>query len=345
MPPAARSDRARSLIQRSGLALVIVFIAAALALIGGDVDVRGTDGTVEGTANRFLQADNLVGVAKDASFIALLAIGVTLVIVLGGIDLSIGAIYAASAVTTAVALRSMGPTASGWTTLPCGVAIAGLVGAACGAVNGSLVTMLRVHPFIVTLGTMEIFRGLTFVATNGETISPVPSSFVAGGIKVSAFGVHPVPMLAMIAVAIAVAWIQRRTLVGRYIHAIGGNERAAIHAALPVARVKILAYTACGVCAGLSGAMMVGYYSAAGSDAGRGYELNAIAAAVIGGTSLAGGTGSVVGSVLGAILIALIENGISILAIDQNWSRVVVGGAIVLATLLDRIRTSVGGRT
>jgi ribose/xylose/arabinose/galactoside ABC-type transport system permease subunit len=296
------------------------------------------------TVNAFLEKGNLVQQTTTASFIAVMAVGMTGIIILAGIDISIGSIYAIAAMLAAMALSRFGPDASIWTTVPTAILIACAVGAACGFINGSLSVGLRVHPFVITLGTMAVFRGLVFVLSQGQTVSGLPDSLQQGFFKLEYSGVYPIPTLIMLLVAGAGMFILARTVFGRRVYAIGGNETAAKYAGIPVASIKVLVFTLAGLLAGLSAAMYIGYFGAAESNAGAGYELKVIAAAVIGGASLSGGRGSAVGAVLGAIMVQLIDNGMIILGIDQSYNQIVMGTAIILAVAVDQAKLRLSGR-
>lgn len=294
------------------------------------------------TVNKFLDTENLVIVTTSASFIAVMAVGMTAIIILAGIDLSVGSIYAFSAMIGAMALRALeekSPGASALAAVPLALLVCCSVGAACGFANGFASVALRVHPFIITLGTMAVYRGLVFVIGGGETISGLPDSIQRGAFKAEAGGVYPVPTLIMLLVAAAGMFVLIQTVLGRRIYAVGGNEVAAQYAGIPVGTIKTIVYTLSGALAGLSACMYVGYYGTAESNAGNGYELNVIAAAVIGGASLSGGRGSAIGAVLGAILVQLISNGMLILDIPQAYNQIVMGLAIVLAVVVDQTKT------
>lgn len=294
--------------------------------------------------NKFFNKNNLIIVATTASFIAVMAVGMTGIIAMGGIDLSIGSIYALSGVTGAMVLHWMEqahPGAPGWQTIPLGVATCCLVGAVCGTINGAATVGLRVHPFIITLGGMAVFRGIAFVTTQGQSIGGFPASYTAGGFKLAAFGINPVPSLVMIVIAIAGAFVGSRTVFGRRTYAIGGNESAARYAGIPVGRVKVQLFIIVGALAGLSASMMCGYFGGSSSGDGNGYELRVIAASVVGGASLSGGRGSPLGAMLGAIVMQLIDNGIVVLGIDSNYTNIVIGLAIVLAVVVDQTKTRV----
>lgn len=312
------------------------------------VVVRGKE-----RVNKFFNPDNLVLVATQASFIAIMAVGMTGIIIMGGIDLSVGSIYALAAVCGAMVLESYigtmnaplsGGQPSMFLAILITVGVCGVVGAMCGFVNGAATVGLKVHPFIITLGGMAVYRGIAFVSTDGQTIGPFPESFTASFGKLPIFGATAVPMLLMATVAIVGAVVLVRTVFGRQTFAIGGNEIAARYAGVPVGRVKIWLFTLCGLLAGLSAALYLGYFGAGGSDAGKGYELNVIAAAVVGGASLSGGRGSAVGAVLGALVIQLIDNSILMLGVDQNYKEIVIGLAIVIAVVVDQTKQRLGSK-
>lgn len=346
--------------------LVIVLLMAALTILGGTKQARVQDPATQEwkkvEVNKFLDAQNLVLLAKDASFIALMAVGMTAVIVMGGIDLSVGSIYALAAVLGAMALRAL---QAQWLGVPyaelatseggpgvllsvaVGLAVCCGIGAACGAANGAMVVGLRVHPFIITLGMMAVLRGIVFVLTQGQSIFNFPESFTTGFFKLELArvwhadfgkGLYPMPVLVMLVVMAVGIVILGRTVLGRRTYAIGGNETAARYAGVPVGRVKIIVYTIMGALAGLSACVYLGYLGAAEPNAGNGYELRVIAASVIGGASLSGGRGSALGAVLGAILIQLISNAMLILEIDQAYTDIVMGAAIVVAVVLDQFK-------
>lgn len=298
------------------------------------------------TANRFLDVQNLVLVAKDASFIAIMAVGMTTVIIIAGIDLSVGSIYALSAMAGALVLSSLERQTSLAVALPAGVLTTCAVGALCGLANGSMIVFLRVPAFVITLGTLAIYRGLTFVIPKelrqSQSISGFPESFTTGFFKAELGGVYPVPVIVMLIVGVIGAFILTRTVLGRQAFAIGGNETAARYAGIPVGRVKIIVYTVMGALAGLSGAVYLGYLGAAETNAGSAYELKVIAATVIGGTSLTGGRGSALGAVLGAIVIQLIDNAMIILDIPQDWTLLVMGSAIIIAVVIDQTKQRLG---
>lgn len=298
------------------------------------------------TASKFLNRENLVLQTTNASYIAVMAVGMTAIIVLAGIDLSVGSIYALAALFGAQALNWLFPDKSSSLALTLGAAliVCGGVGALAGFANGFASVALRVHPFVITLGTMAIYRGWVFVSSGGQTVGLKSETLQSEFMKFEAGGVYPVPTIIMLLVAAGGLFVLQRTVFGRRVYAIGGNETAAVYAGIPVGRVKVLVYTISGALAGLSAMMYLGYYAAAETQAGRGYELKVIAAAVIGGASLSGGRGSAVGAVLGAILVALIDNAMLIFSIDQAYNEIVMGGAIILAVVVDQAKARLSHR-
>jgi ribose/xylose/arabinose/galactoside ABC-type transport system permease subunit len=281
-------------------------------------------------------------VATSASFYGIMAVGLTAIIVLGGIDLSVGAIYALASVIGAVCLKKLGgDDGSAVGLLPAllvGFGVCGMVGAACGLINGSASVGLRVHPFIITLGGMGVYRGIAYLTSQGQSISDFPPAF-GGFVRMNILGVEPLPLLAMLLVGLIGTVVFTRTVFGRRIFATGGNEIAARYAGIPVGRTKIIVFTLSGLLAGLAAAIAIGKYGAASSQDGSGYELEVIAAAVVGGASLSGGRGTALGAVLGAVVIQLINNGFEALAIDQAYKQIVIGLAIVLAVVVDQMKS------
>src|SRR5439155_5144045 len=332
--------------QESGLLLVILALAGFLTLFSGRVAMpvfeNGPDGapqrvfTTDASGdrvplsiekNKFLNAQNLAQLAKDTSFIAIMAVGMSIVIIAGGIDLSVGAIYALASVVGALVLRYYGPNGPAsagppWLGIALGATVAVGTAALCGLLNGGLIVTLRVHPFIITLGAMAILRGIAFVATRGQSIGGFPPAF-RGLIRYQVGNsLSIVPLAMMLLVTFAGSVFMGRLALGRRIYAIGGNELAARFSGLQVGRVKLGVYLLSGLTAGIAALLSIGYYGAATSGDGQGYELNVIAAAVVGGASLAGGKGSALGAVLGALVIQMISSGIVILGIDQNYSQI-----------------------
>ena len=349
--------------QEGGLILVVLLLGVLLTAFSGSVRTpvfeRLPDGTRERVfttdaqgqrvplfieKNKFLNAQNLAQLAKDTSFIAIMAVGMSIVVIAGGIDLSVGAIYALASVLGAMVLHRYGPegahaNVSAVFSVGLGALVCVGVGAACGLANGGLIVALRVHPFIITLGAMAILRGVAFVATQGQSVGGFPAAlrnvvkFEIGN------GLSLVPLAVMLVVTVAGALFLSRLAAGRRVYAVGGNEVAARFSGIRVGRVKISVYLLSGLCAGIAALLSLGYYGAATSGDGQGYELNVIAAAVVGGASLSGGKGTAVGAVLGALIIQMISSGIIILGIDQNYSQIIIGAVVIAAVVLDNLNT------
>jgi ribose/xylose/arabinose/galactoside ABC-type transport system permease subunit len=303
---------------------------ALIAMAGTHLDRRtGLE------VNNFWNANTIVQTLTDASFFAIMAVGATMVIISGGIDLSVGSIYALSGVSMALFLRAV-PTGS-VTTAILGFVVAVGVGLLCGILNGVLVVGLRVHPFIVTLGTMWILRGVAFVATKAESIT-VPSSLTA--LTKASLGLHgglyPVPMLCMIAVTVIGIVYLTRTVMGRHIFAFGGNLEASRFAGLRLSRIQIGVFAVSGLTAGFAAFLGASFYGSTSSADAQGYELYVIASAVVGGASLIGGRGSALGAMFGAILIVLIRQSIRTLHFDQNYEWIIIGCAIIIAVVVDQ---------
>ncbi|MCD6304458.1 MAG: ABC transporter permease, partial [Planctomycetes bacterium] len=288
-----------------------------------------------------LNAPVLVNYAKDTSFIAIMAVGMTAVIVSAGIDLSVGATYALAGVCGAMVLHSLGPVGAN---SPLAATVLGIlttvgVAVACGLLNGLAVVSLRVHPFIITLGTMKIFRGIAFVATGAESIGDFPrmmTGLVRDNLGLGG-SLQPVPLLVLVLTAIAGTVYLSHMVAGRHVYAVGGNMETARFSGLRTRRIIVSVYVICGLCAGVASVLANGVYGSAMCSRGDGYELNVIAAAVVGGASLSGGRGTALGAVLGAMLIQLIEQSIITLGINQDYNQIIIGSAVVLAVVLDQV--------
>ncbi|HWC83226.1 MAG TPA: ABC transporter permease [Pseudonocardiaceae bacterium] len=278
----------------------------------------------------FLTSSNLLNVALATSVTALLASGQTFVIILGEIDLSVGAVLGFSAIITALVLRSQ-PTVVG---LLVGLAI----GAGCGLVNGLLVTRTRMPSFIATLATMSILGGLALQLSQGNPVAVTDYDFQNIG-QARAAGV-PVPVWLMIVVFVVSGLLLARTRFGRYVYATGDNGEAAKLSGIPVHRVKIWAFVLSGLLAALAGFIVTARLSTAEPTAGTGLELEAIAAVIIGGTSLAGGRGNLIGTIVGAFILGVVDNGMNLLNVSPFLQDVVKGGVILFAVLLDRNATA-----
>ncbi len=318
--------------QQSGLLAIMLALSVVLTLFAGSHEDRRTGRQV----NNFLNSHTLVQTATDASFFAIMAVGATIVIISGGIDLSVGSVYALCGVTTALLLRvtpDLPP--AGTVGLALGTSLG--IGLVCGLINGLLIVFLRVHPFIITLGTMWVFRGIAFVASKAQSVL-VPDALTAVA-KAGPAGLtlHPVPMLVMVAVTIIGAIYLARTVPGRHVYAVGGNADASRYSGLRIGRVLIGVYMLAGLTAGASAFMGSSYYGSASCADATGYELYVIASAVVGGASLSGGRGSAISAMLGAMLIVLIRQSIRTLRFDQNYEWIIIGCAIVIAVVLDQI--------
>ncbi len=326
--------------QELGLVVVVALVTITLAVLAGSHPDRATGATV----NNFLNANTLVQTATDASFFAIMAIGATMVIISGGIDLSVGSIYALAGVSAALLLRKLGAVGDTSSVL-IGASTCLGVGLLCGVLNGVLVVVLRVHPFIITLGTMWILRGIAFVATRAESIMlPTgPTAAVKAQLGLSG-GLYPVPMLCMVAFTVLGAIYLTRTVMGRHIFAFGGSIEASRFAGLPLARIQIGVFAISGLTAGFAAFLGAAFYGSASSGDAQGYELYVIASAVVGGASLLGGKGSAVGAMLGALLIVLIRQSIRTLHFDQNYEWIVIGCAIIIAVVVDQWSTRATAR-
>lgn len=277
----------------------------------------------------FLTITNLFNVTLQASVILIVAVGMTFVITLGGIDLSVGSIVALAGMVTADIL------VHGWGVIA--AVIGGMaVGAACGAFNGLMITRVRLPPFIVTLGTMSAYRGLALIYNQGRPIYGLAREDV----QVIAGYVGPVPIPVIIAFVISVLawWILNETQIGRYTTAIGGNEEVARLAGINVDRYKVVVYSLCGLLSGVAAIILTARLYAAEPIAGMLYELEAIAATVMGGTNLMGGQGTIVGTVAGALLMSVLRNLFNLRNIQAYYQQLAIGIVIMLAVVVDQLR-------
>jgi erythritol transport system permease protein len=300
------------------------------------------------STSTFLTADNLTILAKHVAITAILAIGMTFVVLTGGIDLSVGSV-AGLAGMVAGALLTRGIFFSGmqhafYPGVASVIFLALLVGALVGLVNGLLVVRLGVAPFIATLGTLYIARGAALLISNGATFPNLGgdatrqnTGFLALG-QATLFNI-PLPVWIMIALAIAASVVASKTPFGRHVYAVGGNERAALLSGIRVGRVKVISYVISTACAAVVGLVIASQLEAAHPATGESFELNAIAAVVLGGTSLMGGRGSVFGSLAGAFVIGVLADGMVMLGISEFWQMVIKGIVIVLAVAVDQLQT------
>lgn len=279
--------------------------------------------------NTFFTSRNLINVLKQVSINGIISVGMMCVLLTGGIDLSVGSIVALSGI---VATTFAHP---GEYPVIVPVILGILAGAACGVVNGTLVAFLNLPAFIATLGMLSVASGVALVLSKGRPISNLSDQFryIGGG---TILGL-PILIYILAAVFLIGYLILSWTKFGRYLYAIGGNEEAAKASGLSVARIKLFVYMISGICAGLAGTVLASRINAGQPNSGEGYELDAIAAVVIGGTSLNGGIGKVSGTILGVLIVGVINNGMDLLNISSYYQKIVKGSIIVLAVLLDRI--------
>ncbi|MFN7051599.1 MAG: ABC transporter permease [Gemmobacter sp.] len=280
--------------------------------------------------DNFLSSYNMSVVARQAAFVGLVALGQTLVLLVGGIDLSVGAAVGLSAIVGSIALTQWG--LHPWMVIPFTMGF----GLCIGAINGALVAGLRLNPFIVTLATWEIFAGLTLVITKGYPIRPLGEAFAVFG-KGEIAGV-PVPVVIFLTAGVILIWMLRQTRFGRNIFALGGNRDAAVLAGIRVGWVEFAAFALAGMFAALAGILFASRMDAGQPSVGEGWLMGAITAAILGGTSLRGGQGSIVGTILGALLLAVLANGTVLLNVSGFWQRVIVGGVVLVAVLVDLLR-------
>ncbi|MFI6725782.1 substrate-binding domain-containing protein [Streptomyces sp. R-74717] len=309
----------RRLLLDNGALSALVVLLVAMSLLSGD----------------FLTTQNLLNVGVQAAVTAILAFGVTFVIVSAGIDLSVGSVAALSATVLAWSATSEGVPV--WLAVILAVA----TGIACGFVNGALVSYGKLPPFIATLAMLSIARGLSLVISQGSPIAFPDSVSVLGD---TLGGWLPVPVLVMIAMGLITALILTRTYIGRSMYAIGGNEEAARLSGLRVKRQKLAIYALSGLFAAVAGIVLASRLTSAQPQAAQGYELDAIAAVVIGGASLAGGVGKASGTLIGALILAVLRNGLNLLSVSAFWQQVVIGVVIALAVLLDTLRRRAGAK-
>lgn len=293
--------------------LIVIFIAFSLA------------------SPNFAKFDNIVGILLATSVTGVLGVGITFVIITSGIDLSIGTIMTFSAVFAGLFITNM--------KLPIVIGVIGAIGAGalCGFLNGTAIAKAKIPPFIATLGMMMITKGLSLVLSGTKPIyfndTPAFAKISMG----SVFGI-PSAVLIFFGVATVASWILSKTVLGRYNIALGSNEEAARLSGINVDKWKIAIYTLCGIFAGIAGIMMASRLNSAQPALGAGYEMDAIAAAVIGGTSLSGGEGTILGTVIGAFIISVLTNGLRIMSVPQEWQTVITGCIVILAVYMDIMR-------
>ena len=284
-------------------------------------------GLLSNASSQFLTVSNWTIIFTQVSINALLAFGVTFVIITGGIDLSVGSIVAVAGVVAALIASNQN--------LPLVVPVVGalLAGLFIGLLNGLIITKSKIAPFIVTLGVMTMGRGFALIISKGRPISNLSDTFnfIGGG---DILGI-PFPIIILLIVFIMSYFLLKKTVFGRYVYAIGGNEQAALASGINVNKIKISVYALCGALAGLAGILLTSRITTGQPNAGAGFELDAIAAAIIGGTSTSGGTGTIIGTLIGALLIGVINNGLDLLNVTSYYQQVIMGAIIIGAVLLD----------
>ena len=303
----------KAMLQRLGPLIALLAICAGLAVMSRD----------------FLTVGNVLDVTRQVSINALISFGMTLTILLGGIDLSVGSILAVASVLTALLMKS------GWDA-PLATLIGILAGALMGAVNGLVIARGKVAPFIATLGLMTLLRGVALVLSNGSPISGFTSYFFA--LQGGGYVAHlvPIPVVWMLVMFVLFWFVLTKTVFGRHVYATGGNEDAARLSGVKTDGVQVVVYTISGAMAALAGMILTSRLDSAQPTAGAGYELDAITAVVLGGTSLSGGRGWIFGTLIGALLIGVLNNGLNLMGVSSFYQQVIKGSVILLAVLLDR---------
>ncbi len=293
----------------------------------------------------FLSVNNGLTILLQTSVIGLLAIGMTLVIITGGIDLSVGSVLALAGVVAGLAIKAGAP-------VPLGMALGVAAGAACGAVNGFVITKMRITPFVATLGMMMVARGLALQLTGAAPISRLGNTFGtlgngslfriveegANGFPRVVFPGIPYPVILLAVLALGGAYLLNRRSIGRHIYAVGSNEEAARLSGVRVDATKIWAYTASGALAGVAGMVLMSRLVTVQPNEGVMYELDAIAASVIGGASLMGGVGSISGSMIGAFIIGVLRNGLNMAGTSAFIQQIVIGVVVIAAVFIDQMR-------
>ncbi|MBB4000645.1 ABC transporter permease [Aureimonas pseudogalii] len=298
------------------------------------------------TSNAFFSVGNGMTIALQVTSIGLLGIGATCVIITGGIDLSVGSVLALAGVVAALAVKEWGMP------VPIGMMLGILVGTLCGAINGLAVTQLKLPPFIATLGMMMVARGVALQITGARAVSGLGESFgqlgngsllriesiADDGFPIVTFPGIPYPVLLMIVLAIVVATMLKRTVLGRHIYSVGSNSEAARLSGVHVSGVTLFTYVLSGALAGLTGCVLMSRLVTAQPNEGVMYELDAIAAAVIGGTSLIGGVGTISGTLIGAFVIGILRNGLNMNGVSAFTQQIIIGLVILVTVWIDQIR-------
>ena len=317
MKPLTSNGRFDHIMQKLGPFLGLIILVAIVSILN----------------QAFLEPLNILNLLRQISINALIAFGMTFVILTGGIDLSVGAILAlSSALTAGFIVSGLDPILA--------IIVGCIIGAILGMINGLLITKGKMAPFIATLATMTIFRGLTLVYTDGNPITGLGSNYAFQLFGRGYFLGIPVPAITMLLTFIVLWVLLHKTPFGRRTYAIGGNEKAALISGIKVPRVKIMIYSLAGFMSALAGAILTSRLNSAQPTAGTSYELDAIAAVVLGGTSLSGGRGRIVGTLIGVLIIGVLNNGMNLLGVSSFYQSVVKGIVILIAVLLDRKKSA-----
>ncbi|MDO5055495.1 ABC transporter permease [Pasteurella oralis] len=315
--------------------IIIAFIALCIIIaIAGQIAVS------QGywTDNYFLTKDNAMIILRQVSINGILAIGMTFVIITAGVDLSVGAVLALAGIIAA-RFATTGSLAIGDTTsaiwLPILIAVG--IGALCGFINGTIISKYNLQPFIVTMGMLSVARGLTLLSTDGNPVSQLNSNFrwLGNGYL---FDAIPVPVVIFFLIFIFSWIILNKMPFGRYVYAVGGNEKSTRTSGINVFKIKVTVYTLCGILAAIAGLVLTARTGSAQTNAGTAYELDAIAAVVIGGTSMIGGVGTLMGTFFGILIIGVLNNGLDLLGVQSYYQQLIKGILIVVAVMLDPSR-------
>ncbi|WP_370521032.1 ABC transporter permease [Pantoea sp. BAV 3049] len=320
-------------MHKYGIIIAFFVLCLIVATIGEYQVAKGA-----WSSNYFLSNENMLIVLRQVSINGILAIGMTFVIITAGVDLSVGSVLALSGIVAARFATNNSGMAIGDTAhavmMPLIIALG--IGIVCGLINGTVLARYRLQPFIVTMGMLSAARGLAMLTTDGNPVSQLNSDFRwLGNGYVSGI---PVPVIIFVAL-FALAWLLlNKTIFGRYVYAVGGNPKSARTSGISVVRIKVLVYTLCAALAGIAGLILTARTGSAQTNAGAGYELDAIAAVVIGGTSMAGGVGTLLGTFFGVLIIGVMNNGLDLLGVQSYYQQIIKGALIVVAVLLDPSR-------
>lgn len=308
-----KSLQVKSVLLKTGVIWSILVICIVLAI----------------STPSFLKPDNLLNIVKQVSITAIMGMGMTFVLIGGGIDLSVGSMLALTSTLGATVMVS---------TNSIGLALLVSLGSACafGLAQGFLITKFKIASFAITLGGMSIFRGITLLFTNGVPINKLPDSFRWMG--AGQVGVIPAPVICLAVMFVIMTVLLVKTKFGRYVYAIGSNENTSRLSGINVNLCRLMTYVVSALCAAVAGLILAGRLNAAHPYSGEGYEMTAIAAAVIGGTSVNGGEGTMYGTIIGALIIGIIQNGLNLLQINAFWQEIVIGAVIIVAVLIDSFR-------